>query len=97
MSIMIEKLDIVNSKDMAELLNSNQKLHFALSPNKPHAKITGKEYYFRGWGPYAGLQLETDWKSKIRKTCDITFRALLILHYSDLTKKDDSYEIFEID
>jgi len=31
---------------------------------------------------YYGLQLETDWKSKTRKACDITFRALLILHYS---------------
>ena len=39
---------------------------------------------FKGWGPYAGLQLETDWKSKTRKLCDITFRALLILHYSDV-------------
>jgi len=37
---------------------------------------------FKGWGPYGGLQLEVDWKSKIRKFCDITFRALLILHYS---------------
>ena len=39
------------------------------------------ENEFRGWGPYAGLQLETDWKSKLRKACDITFRALLIMHY----------------
>ncbi len=38
---------------------------------------------FRAWGPYAGLQLETDWKSKIRRACDITFRALLILHYAN--------------
>lgn len=38
------------------------------------------ENEFRGWGPYSGLQLETDWRSKVRKDCDITFRALLILH-----------------
>ena len=38
---------------------------------------------FKGWGPYGGLQLETDWKTKVRKSCDITFRALLILHYSE--------------
>ena len=38
---------------------------------------------FKGWGPYGGLQLEIDWKSKTRKACDVTFRALLILHYSD--------------
>lgn len=40
----------------------------------------------KGWGPYAGMQLEADWKSKIRKACDITFRALLILHYSEVGK-----------
>ncbi|HHY82097.1 MAG TPA: hypothetical protein GX505_05380 [Clostridiales bacterium] len=37
---------------------------------------------FKGWGPYGGLQLEVDWKSETRKACDITFRALLILHYA---------------
>lgn len=38
---------------------------------------------FKGWGPYAGLQLEVDWRSKIRRACDVTFRALLISHYSN--------------
>ena len=42
------------------------------------------ENEFRGWGPYAGLQLETDWKSKMRKSCDVTFRALLIAHYAGI-------------
>ncbi|MCL2604123.1 MAG: hypothetical protein FWD90_06560 [Defluviitaleaceae bacterium] len=37
---------------------------------------------FKCWGTFGGLQLEIDWKSKTRKACDITFRALLILHYS---------------
>jgi len=36
----------------------------------------------KSWGPYVGFRLEADWKSKIRKDCDITFRALLILHYA---------------
>ena len=36
---------------------------------------------FTGWGPYAPMNLEIDWKNELRKTCDITFRALLILHY----------------
>ena len=35
----------------------------------------------REWGPYYGMKLEVDWKSKLRKSCDITFRTLLILHY----------------
>ena len=42
---------------------------------------------FKVWGPYGGLQLETDWRSKIRRACDVTFRALLVLHYSDLCGK----------
>lgn len=39
---------------------------------------------FRGWGPYFGAQLETDWRAKLRKKCDITFRALLIAHYAKI-------------
>jgi hypothetical protein len=37
----------------------------------------------KGWGPYCGSLLEIDWKSEIRKACDITFRALLIQHYAN--------------
>ena len=33
-------------------------------------------------GKYYGMQLEADWRSRTRKDCDITFRALLILHYA---------------
>ena len=39
---------------------------------------------FRGWSPYFGLQLETDWRSKLKKSCDFTFCALLIAHYAGL-------------
>ena len=35
---------------------------------------------------FYGLQLETDWRTKTRKACDITFRALLILHYTGMLK-----------
>ena len=35
------------------------------------------------WGTYCGSRLEVDWKSKIRKACDITFRALLTEHYAN--------------
>lgn len=38
------------------------------------------ENEFRGWGPYAGLQLEPDWRKSIRRDCDVTFRAAMILH-----------------
>lgn len=36
----------------------------------------------KGIGTYGGQQLETDWKTPTKKSCDITFRALLILYYS---------------
>ncbi|MDE6642366.1 MAG: hypothetical protein K2K63_17790 [Acetatifactor sp.] len=39
---------------------------------------------FRGWSPYFGAQLETDWRAKIRRQCDVTFRALLIIHYAGI-------------
>lgn len=37
---------------------------------------------FRGWSPYFGAQLEKDWRAGIRRQCDVTFRALLIVHYA---------------
>ena len=37
----------------------------------------------KGISTYSGLQLEFDWKSPIRRLCDISFRALLIIHYSE--------------
>lgn len=37
------------------------------------------ENEFRGWGPYAGLQLEPDWRRSVRRDCDVTFRTLTIL------------------
>ena len=37
----------------------------------------------RKWGPYGGFALECDWKSKIRKQCDVLFRTLLIDHYTE--------------
>ncbi len=42
------------------------------------------EKEFRGWSPYFGASLETDWRAKIRKQCDVTFRALLIVHYTGI-------------
>jgi len=37
---------------------------------------------FRDWGAYAGLALERDWRAPSRRIADLTFRALLILHYA---------------
>jgi len=41
------------------------------------------EGQLKGISTYSGLQLEIDWKEPVRKLCDITFRALLIIHYAD--------------
>ncbi len=40
------------------------------------------ENQLKGFSTYGGQQLETDWKTPVRRLCDITFRALLIIHYS---------------
>ncbi|MCL2364170.1 MAG: hypothetical protein FWC71_05855 [Defluviitaleaceae bacterium] len=37
----------------------------------------------RNWGPYGGFALEEDWKSKTRKQCDLLFRIMLIIHYTE--------------
>lgn len=44
-----------------------------------HAEID--ENQLRGFSTYGGQQLEVDWKSPVRRACDMTYRALLILHY----------------
>ncbi len=41
------------------------------------------ENQLRGFSTYGGQQLEVDWKSPTRRDCDVTFRALLILHYAN--------------
>jgi len=38
------------------------------------------------WGPYGGIALETDWRSTLKVQCDILFRILLIIHYSNLSQ-----------
>jgi hypothetical protein len=38
--------------------------------------------YFRKWGAYTGLMLETDWRRAERREYDLTFRSLLILLYA---------------
>lgn len=47
--------------------------------------IPVQDHLFKDWGTYAGLQLETDWKSKVRRNCDITFRALQLCHYAGMS------------
>jgi hypothetical protein len=44
--------------------------------------------YFRKWGAYTGLMLESDWKTPARRENDLTFRSLLIIHYSENCMND---------
>ena len=41
------------------------------------------EDFLRGISTYGGQQIEADWKTPIRKACDITFRALLCGKYAE--------------
>lgn len=41
------------------------------------------ESFFKNWGAYSGLKLEESWSKKVKKQCDITFRAVLILSYAE--------------
>ena len=41
------------------------------------------ENQLKGLSTYGGQQIEVDWKSPIRKLCDITFRVLIILFYAE--------------
>jgi hypothetical protein len=36
-----------------------------------------------GWSPYFGFALEENWRDNKRKLCDILFRTLLIIHYTE--------------
>lgn len=42
------------------------------------------ENQLKGFSTYGGQQLEVDWKSPVRRDCDVTFRALLIMHYAGI-------------
>ena len=39
-------------------------------------------FSFNKWSAYSGLVLEKDWRTDKSRICDLTFRSLLILHYS---------------
>lgn len=42
------------------------------------------EAFFKNWGAYSGLRLEESWRTIAKKKCDVTFRALLIIKYSEI-------------
>lgn len=64
----------------------NSQLHYLKSSINEKSNVFDKKYthcYFTKWGVYTGLALEHDWKTKDRYLCDLLFRSLLIMHYSE--------------
>jgi hypothetical protein len=57
-------------------------LEVILGPGQGHFRRDLHSPYFTHWGPYTGLMLERDWRSPLRRTNDLTFRSILILHYA---------------
>ncbi len=67
-----------------ELAQQVQFLQSSLSENQGLFIKRLNHQYFQKWGSYTGLALEPDWRSSQRRINDLTFRSLLILHYSNL-------------
>jgi len=51
--------------------------------------IFSKHKSENSWSPYDGIALEENWRSKIKKQCDLLFRALLIIYYTELGTSAD--------
>jgi len=73
----------------SEIKELKQQLDFLAELLRENNGIFNKKmnhYYFTKWSPYSGLALEKDWRTEKRRICDLTFRSLLILHYSGCNK-----------
>lgn len=79
---LLSRLGIV--KYIEELKNQVDFLINILNENDGIFKKRLSHYYFTKWGTYIGLALEKDWRTEKRRICDLTFRSLLILHYSEM-------------
>lgn len=76
----LSRLGVVN--DIKELKEQIDFLAELLRENNGMFNKRMNHYYFTKWSPYSGLALEKDWRTETRRVCDLTFRSLLILHYS---------------
>jgi hypothetical protein len=79
---LLSRLGVVNH--IEELKDQVDFLTKILRENNGIFKKKLSHYYFTKWGTYTGMALEKDWKSEQRRICDLTFRSLLILHYSEV-------------
>jgi hypothetical protein len=69
----VKRVDYLNSlyERLLSHIDENLNINYKINP------------YSRNWQKYSGFALEADWKSKIRKQCDLLFRILLIIHYAE--------------
>lgn len=66
-----------------DTLKNEYEMLVSMISNDLTINIDVKNKYALEWSPYFGFALEEDWKSKVRKQCDILFRILLIMHYTE--------------
>lgn len=78
---LLSRLGIV--KFIPELVEQINYLKQYLLENNELFKLKLSHYYFHKWNMYIGLSLEKNWRNSISRVCDLTFRSLLILHYSN--------------
>lgn len=69
----VKQVEVLKSEYESMLNMLDDSLDFKFDFSKHKNEIS--------WGPYYGIALEEDWKSKIRKQCDLLFRILLIIHH----------------
>ena len=77
---LLARLGVVGS--IPELQNQLQILLSMLEQGEGWFALPLRHTWFRRWGAYTGLMLERDWRTSQRRVFDLTFRSLLIKHYS---------------
>ena len=79
---LLSRLDVVRS--VSELRSQVNILRKMLDNNEGWFTKQISHDYFTHWGAYTGLMLERDWRISQRRIYDLTFRCLLIRHYSKI-------------
>jgi len=78
---LLARLGVV--KEIPELKRQVQALAKILNEGQGLFTKRLSNAYFQKWGSYTGLALEKDWRVSRRRINDLSFRSLLILHYSN--------------
>ena len=70
-------------KQVELLRNKYDYLISLVDDNLDIKNINADKYKSHGWSPYFGIALEEDWKTSRKMQCDLLFRILIIIHYSE--------------